>query len=159
MKQQQYQQTQSIRGYSPATVPPNIQHNQNNLPISNQFNEEIQHRIKLKYQELGLKQPLYPQQTQILSSENGIYNFRKVFDPVRDGRPEFAMDTKYMDQLKDYKSKYLAPSRNYDLQYRNPSLNIKNHDFYFQDFYMNLYEQDKEEIFFNKYGKKFVYQE
>lgn len=36
-----------------------------------------------------------------------------------------------MDQLRDYKAKYLAPSRNYELQYRNNPLQVRDHDFFY----------------------------
>ncbi|KAM3135231.1 hypothetical protein pb186bvf_012696 [Paramecium bursaria] len=124
--------------------------------LATNFNEEIRGRIKQKYRELNIEQP---KNNVVLAQPAGqYYNFRKVFDPVVEGRPQFTVDKDYLHQLNDYRTKYLGPSRNYQLQYRNNPQNLKDHDFHFKDYYEYLYNQDQEELFFNRFGRRYVYQ-
>lgn len=59
--------------------------------------------------------------------------------------------------MTDYKDRYVAPSRNFNIHYRHNVDGMRNHDSIFQDYYLHLHQRDQEELYFNRFGKRYVY--
>ena len=59
--------------------------------------------------------------------------------------------------MTDYKDRYVAPSHNFNIHYRHNVDGMRNHDSIFQDYYLHLHQRDQEELYFNRFGKRYVY--
>ena len=81
-----------------------------------------------------------------------------VKDPLSQERKNFIYDQSYHKEYHNYKAKFVEPSKNLSYQYRKPNLGIRGLDDFFGDYYMYLSDREKGEEFFNKYGKRYTYE-
>ncbi|EAR96420.2 EF hand protein (macronuclear) [Tetrahymena thermophila SB210] len=88
------------------------------------------------------------------------YPIRKVYNPYENGRPTYNCDEGYMGQLKSYRDAYYNPSRENTIQYTNRfQEGIRYHDQHFEKFYKFIHDRDQSEQLFNKFGKRYAYDE
>lgn len=86
-----------------------------------------------------------------------FYSFRKVYDPINNGRNNYVYDKSYHKDFHNYKARFVEPSKNLLFKYNENNQSIKTHDHYYNDYYLFLYDREKSEEFFNKYGKRYEY--
>eukprot|EP00825_Cyclidium_porcatum_P051672 TRINITY_DN9580_c0_g1_i4.p1 TRINITY_DN9580_c0_g1~~TRINITY_DN9580_c0_g1_i4.p1 ORF type:complete len:199 (-),score=50.32 TRINITY_DN9580_c0_g1_i4:96-692(-) len=88
------------------------------------------------------------------------YPLQKVFDVYQHMNKCYFYDSGYMGQLKEYKNLYYDPNKSKQFLYsQNKKTGVRYHDNFYEDFYKYLHENDVNELFFNKFGKKYVYDE
>lgn len=89
--------------------------------------------------------------------ETNKFSFRKIYNPFVVGRNNYFYDKGYMGQLKDYKVQFINPCQEKEAFSKEGGKGISGHDYFFHDFYQHFYEKEKDEEFFNKYGKRYYY--
>jgi hypothetical protein len=91
-------------------------------------------------------------------------SFRRVFDPCRNVNPQAATsagyfyDKDYFNELKQYRATYFDPNKDYKFTYQEDSRGPQYHDHFFEDYYQYLHERNKSEYFYNKFGKRYTYE-
>ncbi|KRW99026.1 hypothetical protein PPERSA_11627 [Pseudocohnilembus persalinus] len=84
------------------------------------------------------------------------YPLRNVYDPYKNGKDAYFNDKGYLAQQKDYKTIYFNPNKDYSFTYKNEgNKGVRYHDSFYDKFYNYMYDQDRNEKYFNKFGKRF----
>ena len=79
-------------------------------------------------------------------------------DPFGKEKKNFIYDQSYHKEYHNYKAKYIEPSKDLSYLYKKSNVGVKGVDDFFEDYYMYLNDREKSEEFFNKYGKRYTYQ-
>lgn len=79
-------------------------------------------------------------------------------DPLSSERKNFIYDQSYHKHYHDYKATFIEPSKDLSYNYQKKTLGIRGMDDFFGDYYYYLNDREKSEEFFNKYGKRYVYE-
>lgn len=108
-----------------------------------------------------LNPDLLPQQKTGFGKTN--VSFRKVFDPLRNNNPQggsarYFYDKDYFNELRQYKVNYFDPSKDYKFSYQEDPTGPQYHDHFFEDYYKYLHERSKSEYFYNKFGKRYTFE-
>ena len=73
---------------------------------------------------------------------------------------KYFYDKNYYNQLRQYKTSFFDPNKDIKKKYQNETnmFGPQYHDHFFSDYYMYLDERNKTEHYYNKFGKRYTFE-
>ena len=83
-----------------------------------------------------------------------VENYRQSSE----GIGKYFYDQGYYNEMKQYRTNYFAPNRDVKRKVQNQMIGPQYHDHFFSDYYLYLEERDKLEHYYNKFGKRYTFE-
>ena len=71
---------------------------------------------------------------------------------------KYFYDQNYYNELKQYRTNYFDPNKDVKRKVQNQMIGPQYHDHFFSDYYLYLEERDKLEHYYNKFGKRYTFE-
>ena len=87
-----------------------------------------------------------------------VDNFRMTANKGASGTNKYFYDKNYYNELRQYKTAYFDPNKR---KYQNSTEMVgpQYHDHFFGEYYLHLDERNKTEHYYNKFGKRYTFED
>lgn len=104
-------------------------------------------------------------QTQLNQQKKTRTGFEKVFEEFRNPATQgghlasnYFYDKNYYNELRQYKTTFFEPNKEVKKKYQSEMIGPQYHDHFFGDYYLHLQERNKIEHYYNKFGKRYAFE-